>query len=47
MDDGTTPAPGGYWDPLPTARRLLAENPSSMGPVRSVVLCRGQVAGSQ
>ncbi|MEK2488268.1 hypothetical protein WN990_01775 [Kitasatospora purpeofusca] len=28
MDDGTTPISGGYWDPLPTARRLLAKNPS-------------------
>lgn len=28
MDDGTTPVPGGYWDPLPTARRLLVEHPS-------------------
>lgn len=28
MDDGTTPIPGGYWDPLPTARRLLVKNPS-------------------
>ncbi|MFJ4092350.1 hypothetical protein ACIPYS_12290 [Kitasatospora sp. NPDC089913] len=27
MDDGTTRTPGGYWDPLPTARRLLAERP--------------------
>ncbi|MFC5667746.1 hypothetical protein ACFP3U_32880 [Kitasatospora misakiensis] len=28
MDDGTTPISGGYWDPLPTARRLLVEHPS-------------------
>ncbi|MFE6872623.1 hypothetical protein ACFVFS_39535 [Kitasatospora sp. NPDC057692] len=26
MDDGNHAAPGVYWDPLPTARRLLAED---------------------